>query len=778
MAIHSEDMDWSGAQWIGAATSSLTTDGFVVVEKADADNYQSMRLRREFEVKPQLHRATISVCGLGQYELTIDGTKVGDYLFTPGWTNYKKTCLYDTYDVTHSLQSSGLHTLGLLLGNGMYHVESTSRYNKFVGSFGPLKAILRLNLEYTIGPSEVVATDKSWRINPGPITYSHMFGGEDYDGRLEAPGWDSPGYDDANWHVAAALEGPGGKLRGDSAAAPPIRAIQTLEVATVKKLRENIFVYDLGQNAAVMPRITVRGASGAIVRIIPGELLHAEGTVDRFSCGGGMAYWQYTLAGNSKLESYFPKFWSHGCRYLQVECAGEIKVESLEGVVVHSSCEPIGNFACSNELFNRIYTLVKWAQRSNMVSLMTDCPHRERLGWLEQTHLNGPALRYNFRLEKLCAKTMNDMAETQLPDGMVTTTAPEFTIFPGAFRNSPEWSSAFVQIGWQQYEFCGDLELLKTYYEELVRYLEFLDRSAQGNIVSFGLSDWYDIGPGEPGPSKLTPLGVTGTAFFYDNTIKLAKVAKLLGREEDVTKFGKQAERIRDSFNETFFHADTNQYASGSQCANAMALVMGLADPSHRAAILENIITDIESKGLTAGDVGFRYLLRALADGNRSDVIFQMNNQSTTPGYGLMLANGATSLTEAWDANPISSQNHFMLGQINEWFFHDLAGIQSDPDGPGFRKIVLKPTVVGDLTWVKASYVSVQGEIVSEWKQEDQHVTVFIVTVPARTSATVVLPTGARPSVVHSGVKFVKVEDGCTFFEISDAGTYRFSTAP
>lgn len=796
MALLRDEMDWDNARWIGAATSGLVSDGFVVVEKSDAESYQSMRLRREFEVQPQLRRATLCVCGLGQYELTIDGTKVGEDLFTPGWTNYRKTCLYDTYDVTSQLQRHGQHAVGLLLGNGMYNVERPAgRFTKFSGSFGPLKAIAHLRLEYAVGLMEIVATDGNWRISPGPITFSHIYGGEDYDARLEASGWDSPGYNDANWIAAVVLDGPGGKLRGDSVAAPPIREIETLKVANVRKLKLGercVFLYDLGQNASMMPRLTVQGAPGATVRIMPSELLHDDGTVDRTSCGGGNAYWQYTLAGNPKGETYFPKFWYHASRYLQVECipaaVGEPFpiVESLENVIVHSICEPIGKFSCSNDLFNKIYKLINWAQRSNMASYMTDCPHRERLGWLEQTHLNGPALRYNFRLDKLFTKTMSDMADTQWADGMLTTTAPEFMIFSGwysEYRNSPEWSSAFLLIAWQQYEFTGDFELLRLYYDNMVRYVAYLTSRAEDDIVSFGLSDWYDIAPGEPGPSKLTPKGVTGTAFYYQDSLILAQVAKLIGRDDDVTKFQQQAERIRDSFNAKFFHADTNQYATGSQCANAMALVFDLVDPSHRAAVLENIVADVKEKGLTAGDVGFRYLLRALADGNRSDVIYEMNNQSTKPGYGMMLSKGATALTEAWDANPRSSHNHFMLGQIMEWFFHDLAGIQTDPDGPGFRKFFIKPTILRDLTWVKASYVSVHGKIVSEWRRSEEETTVTT-GVPANTTATVFLPTAALNSVVRSasltrsGVKFVKVEDGFTIFEITAAGTYTFTMEP
>jgi alpha-L-rhamnosidase len=788
--VLSGDMDWHGSQWIGAngAAISGSADDFMLIERVEAGHYQSMRLRRELEVKPKLRQATLCVCGLGQYELTIDGSRVGEDLLTPGWTNYKKTCLYDTYDVTTQLQRSGRHALGLLLGNGMYNIEDTSRYKKFTGSFGPLKAIAQLRLEYSEGKMEIVGTDQNWRINSGPITYSHIFGGENYDGRLEAKGWDSPGFNDDKWDEAAVMDGPGGKLGGSSVAAPPIRAIEILKPTNVKELKQGISVYDLGQNATMMPLVKVHGPSGAMVRIIPAELVHGDGWVDRSSCGGGIAYWQYTLTGDVKGETYSPKFFYHACRYLQVELSGPEQseqlptVESLVGVVVHSTSEPVGEFSCSSDLFNKIYSLIRWAQRSNMVSYLTDCPHRERLGWLEQVHLNGPALRYNFRLDKLFSKMMNDMADSQLENGMLPSTAPEYAIFGGGFRDSPEWSSAFVLVPWQQYEFTGDTELLRKYYDRMAQYVAYLGSSAQDDIVSFGLSDWYDIGPGEPGPSKLTPAGVTGTAFYYQDTLILAQAATLLNRREDAARYQQQAERIRAAFHAKFFNAVTNQYATGSQCANSLAIVMGLVEPTNRAAVLDNIVTDIEEKGLTAGDVGFRYLLRALADGNRSDVVYKMNNQSDKPGYGMQIAKGATALTEAWDANPYSSQNHFMFGQINEWFFHDLAGIQSDPHGPGFRKVIIKPTIVGDLTWVKASYNSVHGKIISEWKRTSGEIT-FTTAIPTKTTGTVFIPTTVLNSVTEArrlvlkmeGVKFVKVEDGCAIYEIVVAGTYTFT---
>jgi hypothetical protein len=761
--------DWL-ARWIGAGTDS-----------------QTLLLRREFDVKPDLKCATAYICGLGHYEMSINGARVGDDLLSPGWTKYNKTCLYDAHDVTGLLRQSR-NAVGVLLGNGMYNVKG-GRYTKFKGSFGPLKVICRMQLEYTDGSSQTICTNDRWRVSPGPITFCCVYGGEDYDARLEPHGWNQPDFNDSGWQCVQILEGPGGRLKGLIAAAPPIHAFDVLKPIGIKQLEPCVAVYDLGQNASIMPRLKVNGPAGSVVRIIPAELLKQDGSVDRNSCahGGGPAYWQYTLDG-SGTQTWFPKFFYHGCRYLQVEripakSGGKLPViKSLEGMVVHSSSVPVGEFACSNNLFNRIHSLVRWAQRSNMMSVMTDCPHREKLGWLEECHLNGPSLRYEFDLARLFTKAMNDMADSQLDNGLVPDTAPEYVVMEDGFRDSPEWGSAFVLVPWQQYQWTGDLELLRRHYDDMKHYVAYLGSRADNHIVSHGLGDWYDIGPKPPGRAQLTPVALTATAFYYYDTWVLAQAAELLGRTDDTKQFQTLANQIRDAFNRKFFNPATGQYAAGSQCANAIPLVMNLIEPENRQNALDAIVQDVQRRGnaLTAGDVGYRYLLRALADGGRSDVIFAMNNQSDKPGYGYQLKMGATALTEAWNAERRSSQNHFMLGQIIEWFYHDLAGIGTDPAGPGFKKIIIRPQPVGDLTWVKASYDSIRGRIASEWKWANG-IFYLKVIIPANTTATVFVPAKPATEVTESGVPagnsqgvtFLRQEDDRMVYAIG-SGRYEF----
>ena len=772
-----QQSDWQ-AKWIGAADT----------------NIPSLLLRHEFVVKPGLKRALIYICGLGQYELTLNGKKVGDDFLSSGWTKYDTTCLYDTRDITDELRK-GSNAAGIELGNGMYSVRMTRfRPPSLVAyAFGLQKVIAQIRLEYADGQVETMGTDAGWRVAPGPITASSIYSGEDYDARRVQPGWNSINYNDSKWQPAIEVNGPGGELRGLSCAAPPIRGFEIHKPITARPLTNGDMIYDFGQNAAHIPKITVTGPAGSRVRIFPSELVNSNGLADQASMGSrhGSTIWcDFTKATEGK-ETWSPKFFYIGCRYLEVEffpAKGGTTlpaVKAIEGDVIQSASDPVGEFECSNLLFNRIRKLVQWAQRSNMMSLLTDCPQREKRGWLEEDHLNGPALRYEYDLAQLFTKTLNDMADAQL--------APEYSVFHektntmqqrNNFGDSPEWSSAFILVPWQQYEFDGDLDLFRRHYDAMKSYLAYCGGRASNNIASYGLGDWYDIGPKPAGLVQLTPVALTATAFYFQDAEIMSRVAVMLGQTDDAGHYSELTENIRRVFNEKFYNETNQFYATDSQTANSIPLVMGICEPTNRTAVLDAIVRDVRKRdnGLTSGDVGYRYLLRALAEGGRSDVIFDINNQTNKPGYGMQLEQGATSLTEAWDARRGSSQNHFMLGQIQEWFYHDLAGIQNAPDSPGFKRIVINPQPVGDVTWVKASYDSSRGKIVSDWKHEGGQFTLKV-TIPANTTATVYMPAksldtvmeGWRSAARSEGVTFLRQEDGRAVFNIV-SGSYDFES--
>jgi len=755
-------------------------------EAAELEPSATIQLRKEFALEKEIKRAVAYVCGLGFYELRLNGQKVGDRVLDPGWTNYRQTCLYTAYDVTAQLVL-GRNAIGVMLGNGMYNVPG-GRYVKFTGSFGPPKVMLHVYVEHADGTSTVVVSDQSWAWAPSPVVFSCIYGGEDYDARKEQPGWDKAGFNAVTFHPVCVVDGPGGRLSAQGA--PPIKVMKEFNPVRVTQPKPGVAVYDFGQNCASMPKLTVKGPAGASVRLTPGELLQDNGLVSQGSCGGP-AYYTYTLKG-AGTETWMPRFFYYGSRYLQVETTGHDagaapQIVELTSQFVHSSAATVGSFACANPLVNRIHALIDAAIESNLQSVLTDCPHREKLGWLECAHLLAGCLMYNYDVPTFYAKIARDMSEAQLANGMVPDIAPEFTVFGGGFRDSPEWGSAFVITPWQVYQMYGDRTLLARHYEGMKRYIDYLKSTAKDSIVTHGLGDWYDIGPGGPGESKLTSKGLTATAIYYQDLMILKETAALLGKADETLQFEEQARAVKAAFNARFFNADKNQYDRNSQTANAMPLVLGLVPEDRRAAVLDGLVAQIRAGGnrVTAGDVGFNYLMRALSDGGQGNVLYDMLIRDDGPGYAFQLKKGATSLTEAWDTNPGSSQNHCMLGHIEEWFYRGLGGISSDPSGPGFKNIVLKPQIVGDLNGANVNYDSLYGRIVSHWQRKGGTLTLDV-TIPANTTATVFVPAtdaagvteSGKPATQAVGVKFLRIENNAAVYAV-DSGTYWFqSTLP
>jgi hypothetical protein len=628
------------AQWIAA-------DG----TDAAAGSKPMPVFRKEFSVGDRVTRALAYVSGLGQYEFRINGAKVGDSELTPGWSDYHKTVFYDTYDVTAMLRT-GTNALGLMLGNGMYRVLDTpQRYKKFTGSFGPPKCFVQLHLEMGSGKHLDVISDASWKTHAGPITFSSTYGGEDYDARAEMPGWDRAGFDDGQWSPVVVAEGPGGVLTPELA--PPIRVMHTYMPVGKTEPKPGIVVFDLGQNFAGWPDVAVSGRAGATVKLIPGELLNPDGTVSQRSSGQPQ-WFSYTLRGSGR-EQWHPRFSYYGFRYVQVEIGtdsqnpqhGEARLIALKGEAVHTSSEPVGSFTSSDDLLNRIHTLIVRAIENNAVSLFTDCPHREKLGWLEETHLLAPSLLYDFDFAGLYAATARNIADTQKQNepnaGRVPEIAPQYVVFGvdnGIFDDSPEWGSAAVLAPWYVYERDGNLTALLSHLDVMRRYVDYLSTRAKDNIVAYGLGDWYDIGPGEPGVSKLTTSGVTATAIYYQDLRVVEKTLALEGRNEESRAYAAKADSVRQSFNARFFDAANHRYDKGSQTAQAMPLVVGLVPEDERSRVLDALIADIRAheNHVTAGDVGFHYVVDALLEGGCSDVLYDMLERTDTPSYGYQLA--------------------------------------------------------------------------------------------------------------------------------------------
>ncbi len=755
--------DWKNAKWIGyevmpdSLKKTKINSEFVRTPLKDV----LPLLRKSFLIKKTAKKATAFVSGLGHFELSVNGKKTGDHFLDAGWTNYDKEVLYVSFDVTGQLRT-GNNAIGMMLGNGFYF-SPIGRWLKLQTAYGYPKMICRIAVEYADGSVENIISDESWKAAPGPITFSSIYGGEDYNATVEQTGWNTASFNERTWKNAVVTDGPSTLT---SQTATPLKIFDTFSVKKITQPKQGTWVYDLGQNASAIPRISVKGKSGDTVRLWPSELLDSAGFITTKPIGTPV-YFTYILkgdVGSLKLpttETWQPQFMYYGFRYVQIEGAvpdGKNNINhlpvvvSLQGLHTRNAADRVGEFSCSNDLFNKTDVLIDWAVRSNMASVLTDCPHREKLGWLEEAHLMGPSIRYNYNIGPLCRKVIRDMMASQTADGLIPSTAPEYAQFGGPFRDSPEWGSNAIIMPWYVYDWYGDKQILEEAYPMMQRYVAYLRYKSGDTLLMHGLGDWYDIGPKEPGPSQLTPRGLTPTAMFYYDLNIISKIAGLLNKQDDSIAYSNLATKIKTAYNKKFFNKAKMIYGSGSQTANAMSVYMNLVDPAYKDSVVANIVKELRGRNnnLTAGDIGYRYLLRVLDDAGRNDVIYDMNSNASVPGYGYQLAKGATALTESWQAYTNASNNHMMLGHIKEWFFSGLAGIRPGAGSVAFKEIEIKPQPVGDVTSAKGSYDSPYGIIKSEWNKNAASFDLHVV-IPPNTRATIYLPATLGASITESG---------------------------
>jgi len=751
--------DWKGAKWIGY---EVLPDSNIIVPFVHGNGKKAWGkrkdilplMRKRFLIEKPVKSATVFISGLGHFDMSINGEKMGDHFLDPGWTQYSKHALYITFDITNRLQQ-GYNAIGIMLGNGFYYIPG-ERYRKLTGAYGYPKMICRIVIAYADGSTADILSDNSWKTAISPVIFSSIYGGEDYDANLEQPNWNKSFFDDNHWKQAVVTSGPS-KL--DAQAAGPLKIMQRFTPVKRTALKPGVWVYDLGQNFSGIPSVAVHGKKGDTVRIFPGEIINEDGSINQ-KASGAPCFYTYILKGTG-TETWQPQFSYYGFRYLQVQGAvpageemadQEVVIDNIEGLHIRNAAETAGSFISSSQLFNQTYDLINWAIKSNTMSVFTDCPHREKLGWLEQTQLVGSSVQYNFDIASLCRKVIKDMVYAQTADGLIPEIAPEFVQFDEPFRDSPEWGSAAIILPWYNYQWYADKQTLGDAYDMMRRYMAYLKKKSVNHILSQGLGDWYDIGPNHPGVSQLTPMGVTGTAtYYYDLTI-MTRIASLLNKTADAKEYGQLALAVKKAFNKKFLNDTTKQYATNSQAANAMALFMGLTDPENKQAVADNLVKDIRghNNALTAGDIGYRYVLRALEDAGRSDVIFDMNNRNDVPGYGYQLAHGATALTESWQAYPYVSNNHFMLGHLMEWLYAGLCGIKQAEGSVGYHKIVIRPQPAGNITMAAATYHSPYGDIKTNWTRANG-VFDLQVTIPVNTSAEIYLPGNTQPVKAGSG---------------------------
>ncbi len=767
--------DWQG-KWIG------TGDG----DCDSPDAYRSPLLRRGFGVDKPIAAARAYVCGLGYHELYLNGRRVGDHRLDPGYTRFDRRALYVVHDVTDHLRQ-GDNAVGLMLGNGFYNdmIQAAWDFDKAPWRNTP-RALAQIEITFADGSRQTIPTDTDWKTAPGPITFNGIRSGEHHDARAEQPGWAAPGFDDRGWSNVAAVAAPTQQVTPQ--VCPPIRVTQTLPPASVMQPRPGVFVFDAGRNTAGWARLKVRGSAGTTLTLRYGEQLGKDGLVDQSGLTGlhrselPFQTDRFTLSGTEADEVFEPRFVYHGFRYVQVEGApGELTADHLEACVAHSYFKPISKFACSNDLLNRVHEITLWAYRSNFHSIPTDCPHREKNGWTGDAHIAVEQGLLNFDTTANYAKWLRDIADEQLDDGRVAAIIPT-SGWGYNWGNGPCWDAAWYEIAWAVYLYRGDLSLFVEHYDRIKKYLAYLKKRENSHgLIHWGLADW--LSPFGDAEDYTAPRTLLTTAYYFRGLLLVSRVAALLGRDGESRHYAAEAQRIRGEINRRYFNPKTGLYANGSQLAQSTALYQGLPDAADVDRVFAGLVSEVErhARHPNTGCMGTKYLLNALTDNGRLDLAYAVATQRDYPSWGYMLDHGATTLWEAWDGR--GSHNHVLFADISAWCIRSLAGLRPDPSTPGFRRFIVEPGVVGDLTWAEAEHESIYGRIAVSWKRQGDRL-VLEVRVPANTEATVILPTGDATAVTESDrplkaaehVKIAGVQAGVLRLHIA-SGSYHFACA-
>ena len=736
----------------------------------EVNNEEHHIYRKTFTLDKKISKARAYICGLGQYELMINGNKVSNYVLTPGWTNYDKTCLYNVYDITDMLNEKD-NALGVLLADGMYNIPGhKGRYAYFPRTYGLAKFLLQLEITYEDGEVLKVVSDENFKKKTGPLRYCCIYGGEEYDASMYPKDFSTAGYiENEEWEPADVVDAPKGKLSVQRNL--PLKVMQIMQPVSVKEVKPGFYMYDLGKNFSGWVRIKVKAkscAAGNRIKMKPGEILKDDGTPNQKVTGKNYS-WDYYMNDETEQE-YAPKFTYTGFRYLQVEGAipaelanpdeeGPV-IESLTGEFIYPEMELMGEFKCSNDLYNKIHGIITQAMLSNMKSVLTDCPHREKLGWLEQSHLIGPAIMYNYDVHNLYEKIEGDMADAQHEDGLVPDICPEyiteFVKWHYGYLDSPEWGSACVINPWYMYKKYGDIAIFERNYDTMKKYVDYLTSKTHHNVLHHGLGDWLDIGPMVP-YSQNTPVPVIATTIYYYDLSIMVRVAKLLGKEDDEKKYKDLMEKVFEEYNLQFLDDQTNRYANGSQAAQALSLMVGLVPKEREEKVLEMLVKDITVRGYvtTAGDVGHPFVTAALTTYDKSEIMNEMMKVTDKPGYGYQVKCGATTLTEEWDGpdpeRPHASQNHFMLGSGEEWFYSGLGGIQCVRSDLPFDEFIIAPYIASNVDEVNVWHMHPYGKIAVDWVRNDDKSAKINIEIPAGTKAWFVNPYTKEKKEIGSG---------------------------
>jgi len=763
----------------------------------------SLYLRKEFTLKKEVKSAKLYICGIGYYEIRLNGKKIGTRILEPAQTDYEKISLYSTYDITSSLQHQ--NALGVILGNGRC-VErqfdpTTQPFDLPTKNYEYPKLIAQINLKFSDGTESFIGTDESWKESLGPIQENGIYYGEKYDARLEMPGWDSPKFNDAAWKKSILVS-------GYPLASQMMHPIETTKILSPHKIfspHPGIYVYDFGQNFTGFVRLYIQGPRGTQIRLRFAEILNKDGTLNTAPNKNALATDIYILKGEG-LETFEPHFTYHGFRYVELTgFPGVPSLETIEGLFFHSNVPKASEFNCSNQLINQIHKNIIWSQLSNLMSIPTDCPQRdERQGWMGDAQLVTEEAMLNFDMARFYSKYLRDIKLSQRENGSIPDIVPPYW---GIYPADPAWGSAFITIAWYMYWYYNDIRIIEENYKALKKYIDFLIKSSEKDILKHGrYGDWC---PPMNIASKRTPLNLVSTWYYYHDTLLLSKIAKILGKKNDFAFYSKKADEIKNAFNSKFLLteklSDTftiNEYKhiqvspltdrAISQTSNALPLYLKMVPEDKEKSIVNTLVEGIMNTyayHIDTGIIGTRFIFEVLTTYGYPEIAYKMITQTSFPGYGYMIKEGATTLWERWeklDNSGMNSYNHIMLGSVDTWFFNILVGIKCL--NSGWSSFQIKPFIPDDMNYACGNLKTIKGLIYCAWEKTSLNFKLTI-SIPVGCKVKVWIPLINDADIIKEGdiillekknpvdtnieIKFKKLEEKYAIFSMG-SGYYQF----
>jgi len=740
-------------------------------------------LRRTLALSKNVQRARLYVTALGSYRVFLNGSQVGVDVMTPDFTDYRKRVLYQAYDVT-SLLLSGDNVIGALLGDGWYGSGLTWVGMHFFAP--PDRLVAQLEIDYADGSHDTVGTDQSWRAAASPIVRSDIYGGEVYDDRLEQTGWEKAGFDDSTWRPALVADAPA--IAVSSQMDAPARVIARLEPKRVVPAANGAYIFDMGQNMVGWVTLKVKGETGTRVRMRFAEILNPDGTIYTANLRNADATDVYILRGGEE-ETFAPHFTFHGFRYVEVTgYPGTPPLDAIAGDVVSSvSGEPVAKLTTSSDLVNQMWSIGIWGQRGNFLSIPTDCPQRdERLGWMGDAGVFWRTGSYNFDIAAFSRKFMQDIVDAQSPQGAFRNVSPN--TLPSSSDESeepsegsdrvgaPGWGDAGVIVPWTTWVQYGDKAMIEQNWEAMQRWMQFIHSRnpdyLRKNGVGPNFADWL-------APDENTNKDLLATAYWALIANMMSQMARATGKDADARRYDDLVQNIRASFQKAYIK-DDGEVGTGTQTSYVVALYTRMAPEALEPLLVDKLVKDIEARNwhLSTGFLGTPFLLFTLADHGRSDLAYRLLLNDTYPSWGYMLSKGATTWWERWNGDTgdpsMNSYNHYAFGSVIAWVYRYAAGIDTTPDSPGFKEIVVHPHLDARMTAARAEYESIYGKIVSDWKGTGVGPFSLKVTIPANTAARIVLPAIPGAQLAEDGHPIeAQAENGSYVVKIG-SGSYSF----